>query len=516
MDPIDDSEGRARKQKFSALQDALARNPDGYGENRDLAQFLMGLRNFALAAEPYLKKAFEVGGEVAAGDESLVYHQGIVHILKAEFHEALSVFEDLYRRDAGNLLYLFYLGDAHFRLGEIDTASTLYRRGANIAYQRAKAACLKLDEPVTQLLYPSAVVCRSFGEMASKLDLFVKARVLGWVDETRVILTAPAADIVNRCLMAAFADHLEIITDPVEIAAVQERYPDNRLILDYYRLPDGRVVQRDLAYPFVQRQWEADGRAPVLALTEGQKQDGREALRRLGVPDDAWFAALHVRDPGFFNEDLGLSPNTFRNVDIGAYGPAIEAIVERGGWVVRLGDQSAPPLPSRPGVVDYARSDERSPEMDVFCCAACRFFVGSDSGPVWVAGAFGVPVVETDWSTLGVWPVPEQDIFVPKTLRDAEGRAMSLSQMVESAFYGVTAAAAFERRGIAVVDNGPEDIRDAVVEMIDRLEGTIEYSDEDERLQARFRELADPYGVGISSRVGQGFLRRHPELLEDG
>ena len=63
------------------------------------------------------------------------------------------------------------------------------------------------------------------------------------------------------------------------------------------------------------------------------------------------------------------------------------------------------------------------------------------------------------------------------------------------------------------MDNTPEEFAEAVAEMLDRIEGTDLDTAEDTARQAAFRRLADPFGAGVPSRVGRGFLRRHPALF---
>ena len=66
-----------------------------------------------------------------------------------------------------------------------------------------------------------------------------------------------------------------------------------------------------------------------------------------------------------------------------------------------------------------------------------------------------------------------------------------------------------------MVDNSLEDIRDLAVEMMDRLDGVIQYAGADEGLLQRFKTLLESepeYAVG--ARVGREFLRRYRDLLK--
>ena len=313
----------------------------------------------------------------------------------------------------------------------------------------------------------------------------------------------------------AIGRYVTIVSDSKEIAELERTYIANPLFVDCVAVPDGRVMNRLAAYLFIQRQWEAEGRAPLLRLTEDHRRRGRQTLARLGMPEDAWFAGLHVRGSGFHGEAQAWDHNALRNADIDDYRPAIEAITARGGWVVRMGDPSMKPLPSMPGVIDYVHTDAPGDWMDVFVCGESRFFVGTTSGPFAVAFAFGVPVVGTNWFPMGYWPYSTRDIIIHKLFRrQSDGRFLNIRESVRPPLPGMHWPLYFQANGLEVVDNSPEDITSAVVEMMDRLDGSLSYSAEDEEAQRRYAAACDFGGFEPNARAARDFLRRHPFLMD--
>ncbi len=136
--------------------------------------------------------------------------------------------------------------------------------------------------------------------------------------------------------------------------------------------------------------------------------DARGAIMRRPAPDDPALTrfygetgltpedpivTLHGREGGF-RTDLHQS---LRNVDIRACLPAIRALVARGYRVVRLGDPSMSPLPPLTGVVDYALSPLKTPELDILLPAAAAFHIGSSSGLSKVPLLFGTPTLFLNW-----------------------------------------------------------------------------------------------------------------------
>jgi putative glycosyltransferase (TIGR04372 family) len=69
----------------------------------------------------------------------------------------------------------------------------------------------------------------------------------------------------------------------------------------------------------------------------------------------------------------------------------------------------------------------------------------------------------------------------------------------------------FTSRGLTNVPNSADEIREAVIEMLDRLDGRIVYCDEDDCRQAAFRALfrEGHYAWRAASSISRDFLRRY-------
>ena len=503
---------------LDACMRAFKADPDGYESNRDLGLKMMATSALILPAEQHLLKALSYGREDSDRDH-LVHALATVMEYKGDFETPIGLLGELVNRNPDSVKYLPELGNALFRAGRIAEASEVFRIMLALCHQRARQDAANKHGPVTQLIFPYQVLCSRFGELGEKLDIYVKARILGHTPDVAAILLAPPRLVVNKALLEywkkAAAPYVTVISDEREIAEFQERYGENLLFVDYFEMPDGRVLDRALAHPAFQRQWEDEGRAPLLRLSDEHRKRGRTALGSLGMPADAWFVSLHVREAGYRAEGVPWDYNAYRNSRIEDYFAAIEAITARGGWVVRIGDASMTPLPPMERVIDYVHSEARADWMDLFCCSQCRFFIGTPSGPDSVAFAFGVPVVNTNWFPPGYWSKSPRDLFVPKLLRRREsGRYIDIHEATRAPLAGLHTPAYFDAHGIDVVDNDPADIADAAIEMMDRLDGTLVLTAEDERRQERFKALAEIGDLPVVPRIGSAFLEKHAFLIE--
>ena len=376
--------------------------------------------------------------------------------------------------------------------------------------------------PITFLLAAARIrfltggnVLGRIGHLAVQPDLYVKSRLVGWRPRCFGILLAPAKSVVNPCLLRYWRPYVTVISHPVLIALLRpfERFGRLQFDTNRYTLPSGSTIQSMPAQFPIQTEYEARyGDQPLLTLNQSDRERGWSCLRKLGVPQDAWFVCLHVREGGYLPD---LTYHSFRNADVRSYRPAMEEIVERGGWVIRMGDPTMKPIPPMEQVIDYVHTDARSDWMDVFCFASCQLLIGMASGPTAVSQIFGVPCTLTNWAPMGHGAYSRRDIWIPKLYRSVtENRYLTFEEVLLSPLRGFYRTEDFEAAGVTVVDHSPEEIRDLVVEVMDRMDGKIDHTAEDARLQRAFKSLleADPM-YATNARVGRDFLRKYAWLL---
>jgi putative glycosyltransferase (TIGR04372 family) len=417
-------------------------------------------------------------------------------------------------REPGRAAIVLPVVQIYRDLGDEATASRFAT--ALIDRQMAAAESDEIGRHGLRILEPDDLLTR-IGECAFQLDLHVKMKRLGWLPPFVSLLLAPRKRVVNAAFLDCWRPHLSVIDDPVLIERLQPLRSRIGFNPVYVKLPDGRAVSKNRAFFAVQQEWQRQGRGPVLDLSSREVEAGGAALRRMGVPDGAWFVCVHVRESGFLKEEAASTEAT-RNADIRDYLPGIEEITRRGGWVVRLGDASMRPLPALPQVVDYARSPHKSEAMDVFLAARCRFFFGTTSGMCVVSSVFGVPVGAANFFPAGERLVTAGDVVVPKLYRDrASGRILSFDECLAMPLALTYDAMRLQELGIEALDTDAEDLRDLAVEMLERADGQRPCTQEDEALQRRWDALCRPFSTGeVGCRIGRGFLRRHRHLFRNG
>lgn len=390
-----------------------------------------------------------------------------------------------------------------------DALATLTRANA---LRREEAEKLGLDR--TPIRYLDPIWIAAFGHLA-QLQYVVKLNILEKrTREDTVLYLPPEISIANRFLLEQWRPFIKITDDERDLPLPLTHL--RSLTFDFYapRLSDGSTVYYWDAAARVNRQWTNEKRGPLLTLPAEVERRGNDALVSAGIQPGSWFVALHVREPGSKNHHADL--HNVLNSDIADYRPAISEITKRGGWVIRLGDPSMKPLPAMPNVLDYCHSTLRTDWMDIFLLAKCRFFLGTSSGPTYVPAAYGVPSVLTNWWPYAQRPWDENAIFLPKLYRRLrDGVPLTLSQALSEPFgYCNSMDHLGKREGVTVENNSPDDIRDAVIEMLEKLDGTAQYNAEDVALREkaeRIFEIGGAHGVGALAR---NFVRRNKPIID--
>ena len=96
-----------------------------------------------------------------------------------------------------------------------------------------------------------------------------------------------------------------------------------------------------------------------------------------------------------------------------------------------------------------------------------------------------------------------------------ESRFLTFKEMLEWNPQQYASSEAYKRSGFEVIDNTPEEIRDAVIEKEERIRGSWQANEEYEDLQRRFWALWQPNAMNqvFRARIGSKFLLQNSELI---
>ena len=219
-------------------------------------------------------------------------------------------------------------------------------------------------------------------------------------------------------------------------------------------------------------------------------------LNKFGLNENDKFVCLAVRDEGYQLTKISSryrdwSYHDYRHTDIDKFILAAEELTKRGYYVFRMGVVVEKPFKSKnPYIIDFANSDLRSDFMDIYLGAKCSFCISTIYGFDAVPKVFNRPTIMLGLPLGDLHTYSEKFLLMTKHhVSKKEKRELSLSEIFSLNLAFAYDTKIFDEKGIKLVDNTPNEIKDLVIEMIEYLESNKKLKPEDEALQQTFKKL---------------------------
>lgn len=346
----------------------------------------------------------------------------------------------------------------------------------------------------------------NFGHMALFSDVFLRRAQL-WPPSPRVLpVFVCGSDVANRELLAMIRREVDV----VEHDELRTGLKGNLHPMFYQSKQMGGTADT----------FEYDLGHSALCLTDAQQRLGKDTLREWGLdPERDWFVCILARDEGYYSHYsyTGGAACNFRNADINDFRLAIEHITGLGGHVIRLGQHVERPYESsNPRYIDYPNR-YRSEFMDLWLVRNARFVMGTPAGICHLTEVFDVPFIAVDSVPMGYAPYNRNNLCLFKTLHHiADDSPVSMSEYIalpgkQDIFWDKGLAEA----GLYYRDNTPEEILEAVKEMLARLEDRFVSDPAAEAVYQRYLRLFPPdyWTEHYRTRPAENFLLAHADQL---
>ena len=412
------------------------------------------------------------------------------------------------RLGAPELLFLsaqmYQLGDEAFHRGRLKRALKSWNAAAEV--QSLARARVANPWGTDALILTSMYWTKLIGHIAL-LDALLK---LAWSDRLparRPILFVRDDEVANPYLLRLLSHLVTVERMPdahedlhVTVAVHQQK-------LNILETKAGKRFLYEACYE-AEAAWQT--RAPLFAIPQRDAIECKAQLAQIGLLSDDWFVTLHVRGPRYWRE----GHRSTRNAGVANYVRAVQEIIARGGRVVWLGE-SGTDLPAELArhLINYADSALRSPMLDVFLCAACRFFIGTSSGISHVPGMFGVSAVFTNVSPPFSRPWRKGDLWIPRTLAEIKtGKPLPFLQALRVPLALLDTEDKLQRAGYRALDCEAEDIRQAAIQMCDQIDARLASQVRDEDFQAAVDHQFAKMGTHSFARLARSFCARQAAL----
>ena len=235
---------------------------------------------------------------------------------------------------------------------------------------------------------------------------------------------------------------------------------------------------------------------PVLSFTNEEEIYGKNILNSFGLKEGDKFVCLAVRDKAYDEMRIASrykdwSYHKYRNNNIDNYILAAEELARRGYFVFRTGVIAEKSFKSEnPKVIDYANSTLRDDFMDIYLGAKCSFSISTMFGGQALFEIFNKPCAQVSFPLAATHTHCEKNYVLTKHhVLKKEKRKMSLSEIFSCGAAFAHDADFYKEKGIDLIENTPEEIRDLVIELAESFETNKDQTPEEQELQKTFKNL---------------------------
>ena len=325
------------------------------------------------------------------------------------------------------------------------------------------------------------------------LEKYIKYKKLIKSQNKPILLLKKNYKLTNDYLFKYIKPYLNVISDNSIISSSKIPSKLNNVPLEFAFPYKNKLLPWDIATNLMTQESSKENKIDeTFEFNQEEINKGRRILSKLGIPENAWYVTLHIRQPGF--RDNFSKFEDFRNSNPLTYIKAIKAIINSGGFVILVGDKSMQTMPNISGLIDYAHSDKKTKFMDIFLAATCKFCLGTSSGFYAISMMFNVPVLVTNFlPIITYFSLTNKDMFLPKILKNKKNNnSLTIKEMFDPSISLLTGNQ-LRNNNIEFINNTEDDLEKAAIEMIQK---TIKKNfDNKNKSLKQFKSIIEKYSV---------------------
>lgn len=286
----------------------------------------------------------------------------------------------------------------------------------------------------------------------------------------------------------------------------------NQHILDLWRRHGLFIIENRLMAIFLWAIWADCAQIRVGTKPHFEKIIIDESTRRVPLlpPRTERIVTVSVRDSKSLVKGDG-NYHDYRNARIEDYNHCISCLIDLGYKVYRIGTVANPHKFEKTGYFDLT-AEQGEEQREIQLVGAAEFSIFTNSGIYCISNLLRKRIVYTNliphhYTMMNSF-MPNS-VFTPKLLRrNEDGKLLSLTEMLGIGFQLHSAECPYSARGLTVVDNDPEEIWQASLEMALRLRG--DFVPSNQRASKEFWGIWDAH----YKQQYRGIVR-YPQIISD-
>ena len=238
---------------------------------------------------------------------------------------------------------------------------------------------------------------------------------------------------------------------------------------------------------------------PSIDLAKDQKEKCKNILLDNNIQiDKINFVCLFNRDDAYLK-----SPKkdwyylSHHNYKIEKFNLIANELTKRNIYVFRMGAKVEGKFREKnEKIIDYANSNFRSELMDIFLASKCLFGIECGTGSTGVALLYRKPIVSLNANIFHLYTNVKKGVMLNKHyFCKIKKRNLTLGELMKFEIGDLDTRNQLDNAQIDAVDCSEEEIKDACLELLERLEGKWKDTPLDIELQKKFKEKYNNFKV---------------------
>ena len=236
-----------------------------------------------------------------------------------------------------------------------------------------------------------------------------------------------------------------------------------------------------------------DRHKPSLFLTEEQEKYCVNILSKNGIDiKKIRYVCLFNRDDAYLNSSKYKKSWYYlshHNYKIDKFTLAADSLNERDVYLFRMGAKVEEKFgEGKPKIIDYANSNFRSELMDIYLATHCLFGVSCGTGSSHISVICRKPILDLNANLHHLMTFMNGSLLLAKHYYSKEKkRNLTLKEILEYEEPSIRHRHDLDINKIEIIDCKNEEIKDAVIELLDRIEGTYLETEEIKTLQNKYK-----------------------------
>lgn len=223
------------------------------------------------------------------------------------------------------------------------------------------------------------------------------------------------------------------------------------------------------------------------------KEDQIKIIKKNNIRFDLKkIVCIHVRDDGYLKKNIpNYVDGKVNSANIQTYKKTVSKLIKLGFTVIRVGKDHKKFLKiENKKYIDLHKEKIWNDELELFLISKCKFFIGTHSGgsmsPLYM---FKKPILFTNFVPIGkVFSYSKKIFFIPKKIK-IKNNFLSINDMFQKKLAFLESKELFKKNKSQVIDNSPNEIFDATVDLINSLNNKKSFYNKNKKILLEFKKV---------------------------